>query len=61
MNRQELLSQAHDRAVLNAIHEASNDLFKKHREQDKMQDEKQTIESRFEKIEKRLEIFESVK
>ncbi|MDR2117437.1 MAG: hypothetical protein LBP87_13760 [Planctomycetaceae bacterium] len=52
MNREEFLNSSHDRLVREAIHQASLKLIQKHAEE--KHNEKQSIEKRFENIEKRL-------
>ncbi|MDR1963305.1 MAG: hypothetical protein LBQ50_05965 [Planctomycetaceae bacterium] len=57
--RKKFLDESHERAVRQAMSDATDDLIRRRKETEKQ--EKQTIESRIEKIEKRLELLESAK
>ncbi|MDR0337111.1 MAG: hypothetical protein LBI18_08475 [Planctomycetaceae bacterium] len=56
MDKQEFLSRAHDRAVLNAIHQASIDIRQINKKE--TSEKKQSLETRIENIEKRLNVLE---
>jgi len=54
--RRKFLDESHDRAVLQAMSEATDDLLCRRKEQPRV--EKETVEVRLERIEKRLELLE---
>jgi hypothetical protein len=54
--RKKIFDESHDRAVLQAMSEATDDLFRRRRE--RQAEKKDTIETRPERIEKRLESLE---
>ena len=51
------LDESHERAVLRAMSEATDDLLRRRGEQSRV--EKETVEVRLERIEKRLELLET--
>jgi hypothetical protein len=56
VDKQKLLCRAHDRVVLNAIHQASNDIRQINKRE--TSEKKQSLETRIENIEKRLNVLE---